>query len=403
MQAKIAENRKEFKESSILKKLILIIVVIVLTTAPFAQELQYEATAINIEVPVRVFKGSTFIDNLKIDDFEIYEDGKLQKIEAVYLIKKLGIQREEAAMEEEKARKKFAPRVSRNFVFLFELTDYLPKIDEAMDYFFEYVISPDDTLIVGTPIKTYKFNKKSLAVAPREVIADRLKEIIRRDITLGSSEYKNLIRDYKSIYRSEFPEDQKLLLLMDKIRELKNLRYLPEKKVKGLAESLKTMEGQKFALFFYQKELLPFPELPFESLQYLELQSELTSFVSFDTEKIKQAFSDSSVSLHFLYITKTQMSQLDVDDLRPTDMEMHDMSVSMFKIFKDIAEATGGLSDSSANIASLLKTAADASENYYLLYYVPEDYKADGKFRKIEVEIKNKNYRITHRSGYIAD
>jgi len=389
-----------------LNRPILIIAVIVLTTAtaaPIAQELQYEATAINIEVPVRVFKGSAFVDNLTIGDFEIYEDGKLQKIEAVYLIKKLGIQREETAMGGKEARKRFSPRISRNFVFLFELTDHLPKIDEAMDYFFEEVISPDDALIVATPVKTYKFNKQALAVAPRNVIADRLKEIIRRDVTLGSREYQNLIRDYKWIYRSEFPEDQKLLLMMDKIRELKSLRYLPEKKVRGLADSLKTMEGQKFALFFYQKELLPFPELPFESLQRLELQSELTSFVAFDTEKIKQAFSDSSISLHFLYVTKTQTSELDSDELRPTDMEMHDMSVSIFKIFKDIAEATGGLSDSSANVASLLKTAADASENYYLLYYVPEDYKPDGKFRKIEVKIKDKDYRITHRSGYIAD
>lgn len=387
-----------------MKKPILLIVVTALTLTLLAQELQYEAIAINIEVPVRVFKGSTFIDNLTIDDFEIYEDGKLQKIEAVYLIKKVSIQREESTMEEEEARKKFSPRVSRNFILLFEITDYLPKINEALDYFFENVISPDDTLIVATPIKTYNFNKRALAVAPRQVIADQLKEIIRRDVLLGSSKYKNLIRDYKSIYRSEFPLDQKLLLLMDKIRELKNLRYLPEKKVKGLADSLKTMEGQKFALFFYQKELLPFPKLEFEYLNYLELQSELTSFISFDTEKIKQAFSDSSISLHFLYVTKTQqMSHLEIDDLRPTGMGMQDMSMDIFKIFKDIAEATGGLSDSSANVASLLKRAVDASENYYLLYYVPKDYIKDGKFRKIEVKVKNKKYKVTHRAGYIAE
>ena len=221
---------------------------------------------------------------------------------------------------------------------------------------------------------------------------------------LGSRKYKNLIRDYKSIYRSEFPLDQKLHLMKDKIRELKNLRYLPEKKVKDFADSLKTMEGQKFALFFYQKELLPFPELPFEYLDYLELQSELTSFISFDTEKIKQAFSDSSISLHFLYVTKTQqMSHLEIDDLRPTGMGMQDMSMDIFKIFKDIAEATGGLSDSSANVASLLKRAVDASENYYLLYYVPKDYIKDGKFRKIEVKVKDKKYKVTHRAGYLAE
>jgi len=386
------------------KKIIILIVVTALTLILLAQELQYEAVAINIEVPVRVFKGSTFIDNLTIDDFEIYEDGKLQKIEAVYLIKKVSIQREESTLEEKEARKKFSPHVSRNFILLFEITDYLPKIDEALDYFFENVISPDDTVIVATPIKTYKFNKRALAVAPRQVIADRLKEIIRRDVLLGSSKYKNLIRDYKSIYRSEFPLDQKLLLLMDKIRELKNLRYLPEKKVKDFADSLKTMEGQKFALFFYQKELLPFPKLEFEYLNYLELQSELTSFISFDTEKIKQAFSDSSISLHFLYVTKTQqMSHLEIDDLRPTGMRMQDMSMDIFKIFKDIAEATGGLSDSSANVASLLKRAVDASENYYLLYYVPKDYIKDGKFRKIEVKVKDKKYKVTHRAGYLAE
>jgi len=386
------------------KKPIFLIIVTALTLTLLAQELQYEAIAINIEVLVRVFKGSTFIDNLTIDDFEIYEDGKLQKIEAVYLVKKVSIQREESTMEEEEARKKFSPRVSRNFILLFEITAYLPKIDEALDYFFENVISPDDTLIVATPIKTYNFNKRALAVTSRQKIADRLKEIIRRDVLLGSRKYKNLIRDYKSIYRSELFLDLKLHLMKDKIRELKNLRYLPEKKVKDFADSLKTMEGQKFALFFYQKELLPFPELPFEYLNYLELQSELTSFISFDTEKIKQAFSDSSISLHFLYVTKTQqMSHLEIEDLRPTGMGMQDMSMDIFKIFKDIAEATGGLSDSSANVASLLKRAVDASENYYLLYYVPKDYIKDGKFRKIKVKVKNKKYKVTHRAGYLAE
>lgn len=51
-----------------------------------SQEIQHEAVAINIEVPVRVFKGETFINDLTLDDFELYEDGVLQEIEAVYLI-----------------------------------------------------------------------------------------------------------------------------------------------------------------------------------------------------------------------------------------------------------------------------------------------------------------------------
>ncbi|MFQ6069855.1 MAG: hypothetical protein ACE5LC_04935 [Candidatus Aminicenantales bacterium] len=68
----------------------------------FAQEESHDVTVINIEVPVRVFKANKFVDNLTIDDFEVYEDGKLQKIVAVYLIKKTGIKREETTKEIEK-------------------------------------------------------------------------------------------------------------------------------------------------------------------------------------------------------------------------------------------------------------------------------------------------------------
>ncbi len=374
-----------------------------MSLAVLAQQISHETLVINIEVPVRVFKSGQFVDDLTINDFIIYEDGKPQQIEAVYLVKKTDIQREEAEMKKDEARKKFTPDVSRHFILLFEIMEYLPKIDEALNYFFEHVLSPGDTLIVVTPMKSYNFKKEALAVLSLEKIVERLKEIIRRDINLGSGEYKSLIRDYESLYRSEFEGNRKLFLMMEKIRELKNLRYVPEKNVRYFADFLKSMTGQKFAFFFYQKELLPYPNIPFESREYLDLQSEIASFMSFDVKKIKHAFSDSSISLHFLYVTKTQMIQGDVENMGPTGGDLQDMSIDIFNTFNEIAKATGGLSESSTNVASLLKKAADASENYYLLYYSPKDYKKDGKFKKIEVKVKNKNYRITHRAGYLAN
>ncbi|MFC2167081.1 hypothetical protein ACFLQZ_03870, partial [Acidobacteriota bacterium] len=78
-----------------MKRHTIFLVILVFSLPLFAQEIQEEAIAVNIEVPVRVFKGKTFIDNLTIDDFEIYEDGILQKTEAVYLINKLDIVRED--------------------------------------------------------------------------------------------------------------------------------------------------------------------------------------------------------------------------------------------------------------------------------------------------------------------
>jgi hypothetical protein len=47
--------------------------------------------------------------------------------------------------------------------------------------------------------------------------------------------------------------------------------------------------------------------------------------------------------------------------------------------------------------------AAAGLENYYLLYYTPVDYKADGSFHELKVKVKTGGYRLAHRSGYIAD
>ena len=128
-----------------MKKHSLFLAILVFSLTLFAQEIQEEAVAVNIEVPVRVFKGQAFIDDLTIDDFEIYEEGVLQNIEAMYLINKTEIKRKEEIVTE------FTPDSSRTYVLMFEIIEYLPKIGEVLDYFFESVIRPDDSLIIASP------------------------------------------------------------------------------------------------------------------------------------------------------------------------------------------------------------------------------------------------------------
>ncbi|MGB2845467.1 MAG: hypothetical protein WBC02_11480, partial [Candidatus Aminicenantaceae bacterium] len=164
-----------------LKKIILSAAIATLSLVLFAQELTHESLVINIEIPVRVFKGSTFVDNLTIEDFEVYENGKLQKIEAVYLIKKTSIKKKEE-------KKKFTPKVSRNFVLLFQTMEYLPKVGDAIEYFFNNVILPGDNLTIITPLKTYNFKSKALEVLPKEEIIKQLKSKIKKDTRMGSLE-----------------------------------------------------------------------------------------------------------------------------------------------------------------------------------------------------------------------
>jgi VWFA-related protein len=386
-----------------MKKFVYIITIIFLVIFLSAQELQYDVSAINVEVPVRVFKGDRFLDHLTVDDFEVSEDGVIQKIEAVYLIKKAQIAREDTVMNTEEARKKYAPQVARNFVLVFEVTDYLPRMKEAVDFFFAKVISPEDTLTVVTPLKTYRFNKKALTKMPREKISSLLNERLRMDITNGCREYHSMLRDYLNVMESNFSNQEKLYLLREKIRQFSQLRDLNGKKILDFADYVKKMPGQKFVFLFYQREIFPYPEIPFESFEYMELKSELMTLMPQDMAKIKQNYSDSSVTIHFLFITRPQREIAAEYDSRQEGLMWEDISSGIFATFLEMAQSTGGIADSSANIAFTLEKAAAASENYYLLYYTPMNYAADGKFHNIKVKVKGIDCRITHRAGYFAD
>jgi VWFA-related protein len=379
-----------------MKKIIILSSMVMMAVILAAQELQHEAIAINVEVPVRVFKGGLFIDNLTIDDFVLYEDGDMQKIDAVYLIKKTTIEREESELAKEVAMQKFAPKPTlRQFVLVFEVIDYSPYLDDVIDYFFDNVFAPEDNLAIVTPLKTYHMNTELFAEKPIQEVADELKSKLKKDIRMGNAEYKSIMR---SIIRGDAS-------YIDYFR-LKNMRRLEQEKVLEFAETLKKIEGQKNVFFLYQRDAIPGSNAPIGNLttsDYLYSTDELEKDISFDVDKVKQAFSDSMISAHFIYITGTEQYQQSVLNMEPSGAITRDWSMHTFGALFEVAKATGGLTDSSANPAASFQKASDASENYYLLYYTPKDFVADGKFRNIKVKIKGKNYKVTHRAGYFAD
>ena len=404
-----------------MKKHTILLEILVLGLTLFAQEIQEEAVAINIEVPTRVFKGNNFIDNLTIEDFEIYEDGILQKTEAVYLIKKMDIVREDTEMKKEEARKIFTPQVSRNFVFLFEIHEYLPKIGKAIEYFFNEIYVMGDALTVITPLKTYRFNYETLERLSKKRISEELIGTLRGDTRRCTIEYRGLLRDLEDIKTFEKdagPDIKDLVRMMHSniATKLRNLRYIDENKLLEFVDVLKETEGPKHVFFFLQK--LNIPIIRYNPVFNTEDLEEFNDYMAVDETKIKRIFSDSSITAHMIYVTKLSdldimerergigsLTNTDEYDTSQTTMPrvLQDISGSIFSSFKDIAETTGGIVDSSTNAAASFKKAADASENYYLLYYSPKNYVADGKYKDIKIKVKGQRYKITHRAGYIAD
>jgi hypothetical protein len=418
-----------------MKKIALLSFFVLLNFAAFPQQsFIKQSLVVNVEVPVRVFHNGAFVENLSIDDFEVLEDGVSQKVEAVYLVKK-------RAIEKSEEKRRFAPETSRNFFLNFEISEYTAQIGEAVDYFIQNVILPGDTLYIIAPMKTYRLKEKALEGKSKPEIAKELKGLLRRDSLAGTSEYNATIQELSVLTRSlsaavasgkldgltdrgagdpkeadafstgiysGLELDEQLVHYEGLLHKLELLRKIDEMKLEEFAKFLKNKEGQKCVFLFYQREFIPRID-PKILNQYINLYQErqdvvstLTGIsnlqrreISFDVNRIKQAYADSSISVHFLFITKPA-------ELIP-GIVMEEHSEDIYASFKEMASASGGFAESSSNPMYLFQKALNAAENYYLLYYSPKDYDANGKFREIKVRVKNEDYQVTHRAGYFAN
>jgi VWFA-related protein len=393
----------------------------------FSQESFVEQSlVINVEVPVRVFQGKTFVANLTIDDFEILEDGVPQKIEACYLINKSAIQRREEI-------KRYIPQTTRNFYLFFEITDYDPKISNAVKYFCQNILIPGDNLMVITPLKSYRLKDQALQAKSKEAIAEELKGLVRKDCLAGNSEFRSAVSDLTGLAKSLSEAiktgdldaassgqqedgvvpgeirgktlDEQLFLYANLLEKLDVLREISQMKLLDFANHLAREDGQKYVYLFYQREYIPQiePKLIAEYTalyqdnpyvyQTLTQAAQLRDQMTFDVERVKQAYADASAAIHFLFITTP----------RPlvAGVYFEERSEDIYSAFREMAQATGGIFESSANPASMFQNALEAAENYYLLYYSPKKIEdTERNFRHIEVRVKKGNDRVLYRTGY---
>jgi len=358
------------------KFLLLAFVVLLGIMSAFPQEAFKEVSlVVNIEIPVRVYESSKFVDNLTIDDFEIWEEGISQKIEAVYLIKKMAVERSEE-------KRRFNPDTQRNYFLFFEVADYQPRIGEGLEFFIHNIFSPEDFLYITTPLNTYRLKDEALQIKSKKAIVEELIRIVRGDTERGNQEYRETIRTLSDVSQrlavslgatstqstsapvvapiARNPQDETLELEMlllqysDVLAKLENLRRVDQVKLLDFARYLKNRKGQKYVYMFYQSEFIPqidtrildqFKSLYHDNPAMLHSMSSLFDFFtrerSFDVDKVKMAYSDASTSIHLLFLTE-----------RPVAVE------------GDVV---------------------------------------DGKFKEIEVRVKKKNYKVVHRAGYFSN
>ncbi|MBN1271411.1 MAG: VWA domain-containing protein [Candidatus Aminicenantes bacterium] len=377
-----------------------------------------EVSVISISVPVRVFDNNGFVSDLSLDDFTVYEDGMIQKIDALYLVKGNDVARKQAPQN-------YTPDLKRHFHFIFYMTDFSPRLDPVFEHFFKNVILPGDSLSVMTPVEIYNLSQRALENKKPEKIAEELRSLVRKDIQMGGSEYRSILSELKRLIQAinstnstevdmsssstMFTLDNLLERYRDTMIRMEQTRFIDQAKFIDFARRLKKMGGRQIVFFIYQREFRP--EMNSSILNRLvseyqdkpnilaitqELFQLYSTTLNVKFEPIVLAFSDASILFNLIFMHKDLQTE--------PGIYMREKSEDIFDAFSKVAQATGGVVDTSQFPLEGIKKSVSNSDSYYLLYYTPEFYRKDGKFHKIHVKVKyERECRVLHRVGYFSN
>jgi len=387
-----------------------------------AQETLREIS-IQIPVQVRVYSEGMFVDNLGLDDFEVYEDGKRQRIKAVFHVR-------EKSLTNLGSQVSLVPDVTRSLVLFFEVADYTPELRASVRYFVQEVVRPSDNLAVITPKHAYRLKSTALQNIPKAELIRQLDALVERDTLLSNPEYRASVAELNALASLAVDPDSKsaqdfeqegeqappsgmswdavITRFSSLLAAVEKLRKIDERRLLDHVEMLRYQDGQKFAFLFYQRE--PLPRIATRLLDdYFRLNQgrrdvirTLTYMQNFhsrdfhvDEERLARAFANASILLHFMVFDMPEIDGLiDIEARKLTDF---------YGRLEAISSLSGASFRRDLTAHEMLEEALGRLDQYYLVYYTPSYYAGDGKFKSIEMRVKNRQYRLVHRAGYVSE
>ncbi len=369
------------------------------------------------------------VDNLKKEDFLLYEGGKLQKINGFYITRK------KIEIEEDIAGVKTQPEgKGRYFVLVFKVTDFNDQLKKGLNFLFDKLFRRSDELLIFVNEKTFFIKNLSNPQTARELVSkimrsesvkakQRLSRVLDRiDTELSYSRFNQILGGamaQPALEMIKFLENY--LLIWNNYR----LKYLTPSvdDYYNFARYLQKIDKEKWVINFYQIEMFPklkrtgemmssikglisqlqasnrgedvFHSRALSSL-LMKINIALNATTDFPAEEISKLFYKVNTIFHSIFIntTKTILSQ---------DLEYKRISSNLENSFREITERTGGSLISSGNISKSVKKLTEKEDILYMLTYTPEEGKKAGKIR---VTTKNSEYKVIYdnnmRDKYIA-
>lgn len=389
-------------------------------------------TVTNVEVPVRVLYKGKPVDNLKQEDFAVYEGKNKVKINGFYLKRKridvFGSPVNTGGPGKVKKKR------GRTFVLVFNITDFNDSFKQALKYAFDNMLKKGDRILVFA--NDVSFEYKSLD--DMEKVKARLHEALKKEsrkARMRLSKYINRVEtelnlnDFRALIHRRDDRPRRLIQFLKRyliVWDRYKKQYLTPRtdRFYYFSRFLENIKGEKWVLSFYQFEMFPNIRINSRTMEIIRSMAnsminegnmtqralgkmirtllnriliELNVNSHFNEEEISKLFYKADATFHSFFIKSMSKVMLN-------DFEYQEVSSGIENLLKNITRTTGGKNITSNNVAKSLDTVSKKVDIYYMITYAPQDPKHVGR---IKVKVKKRGYKVLYddniRADYIND
>jgi VWFA-related protein len=391
--------------------------------SPPSVTFQVEVNYVDVDAIVTDENGN-FVPGLTQDDFEVFEDGKPQKVEMFSYVE-LPVERSDrflilgrpVSSDARSNRRAFEGRV---YVLVLDDLDISPLrtslVKKSAREFVEQHLGANDLAAVvytsGRTDATQDFtNDRGLLLAAIDKFVGR---------RLRSAAVEALERHYhKELTRLDRPDDYvesgsaikdtaAPIDIRDLEREQRALAVLDT--LRNLGEFMSGVRGRRKAVLLFSEGL----EMPMSEIYGLHTPTDVVG-------AIKDAITSAARSnVSFFTLDPRGLIGMTSDYIELSGSAAPNVATGVFgsqnaqqglltemKLSQDslrtLAEETGGFAAVNQNtLSSAFTRIVDANSRYYVLGYYPPKHERDGRFHKIEVRVKRPGLRVSARKGYAS-
>jgi len=252
------------------------------------------------------------------------------------------------------------PAKIRNYMLVFETTDYSSQLKDALNYFFKEVFQKGDQLIVFTPVRLYGYNPRKLTAPPKKLANDILKTL-KSDISSGASRYRSTFKEMEIIAKELSEGSSNIEGVLQTYRENRNLLNQltgnQEQKLMKYAGIFRAVKkGENHLVMFFQEKTRPIPDRktmdglrgnPKYGFKAAEiLQGEMIKEEP-NYDRVLAAFKYAGLKFHFLYLKQKGAKVR-------RGVQYVENSGDFYSTFSKICKASGGVTLTSSQPTKFL-------------------------------------------------